>query len=121
LLLECLGGRRDDDLSAREDGWDEVGEGLASAGACLYHEVPAALHRASDSTGHAVLAWTVLAAAGQLARDGAKVLACTGLGCLLVALHVPTLPERKMAGPAQIPVHRVAGTVPPGGAGRFVT
>ena len=60
LLLEGMGGRRDDDLSTGEDRRDEVREGLSRPRPRLDEEVTVTVERVMDRSGHGELAVTLL-------------------------------------------------------------
>ena len=60
LVLQRLGRRCDDHTGVGLDRRDEVGEGLAGAGARLHHQVSAVGDRRRDQVGHLLLADTLL-------------------------------------------------------------
>ena len=66
LVLQRLGGRGNEHPLAAEQGWHQVGESLADAGARLDHQHAAVFHGARHGQGH-----------GRLAGAWAKVRLCT--------------------------------------------
>jgi hypothetical protein len=71
LVLERLGGSGDNDTTARDDGGDEIGEGLARAGSGLDHEMSTIGDRPRDRLCHLDLPGTWFAGR-QCVGDGSE-------------------------------------------------
>ena len=87
LVLEGQRGRRDHDALVVEEGRDEVGEGLAGAGAGLHDEVSATVERVADGLGHRHLTGALLAPQRRHRRRQYLSRGWTGVGhwCTLSA------------------------------------
>ena len=85
LILEGLGAGGDDDALARTQGWEQVGQGLAGAGAGLDDEVTALFESPLHGLGHFQLAGTVFIGQRRACQDAAGreelVQAGQGAGC----------------------------------------
>jgi hypothetical protein len=71
LVLQGLGAGRDDDAAAGSERWEQVGEGLAGAGAGLDDQMAALFEGALDGFGHVELAGAVFVGERGLREDAA--------------------------------------------------
>ena len=99
LFLEVFGAGGDDDallvLAGAAEGWEEVGEGFAGAGAGFDDEVAVVGEGLLDLLGHEVLAGTVLEGEGRVGEDAAGVEEVMERGELLVEARRVDLGERR--------------------------
>ena len=69
LVLECLGARRDDGLSAALQRRQQIGKGLSGTGACLNDQMTQVIQRVRNRLGHPCLSFARLKS-GQLRFQG---------------------------------------------------